>query len=764
MAADQTDHVAEPAPLGPRAAVLLVASGFLLAFGHLLRGGEVLYRLDLLHYVYPMRELARQCWLNGELPLWNPYVNCGAPLAALGDQSSFGPLSALFLLGPSALVYAWYLLALQGIGAAGVGWLLRGRGRSWTAVGVGMLAFGLNGVLVSKHVNPRFIAGMAWLPWALACHQRALERPVWWLGSAGFLALIILGGCPELAWLAGLLIGGWSLCAPSGAAGLRAKLLRRLRTTLLGPAAVGLLGLGLAAVQTLPLAEYIAASTRAGGAGQASAAWALHPARLAEVIVPGLYGDIADPGGYRGASLLGPGESFPWNATLYAGALVVWLALCAFLGKSRRVPLWERLYYAGASLLCVLLAMSSPLTDLLPGAGQFRFAEKFAVGLALTLPALAACGYDRLREARGRLALGLGLGLAALCVGLPRLGADWIGPDAAVGGLRAGLSVLGALLVLWGAGRVRRVSGLVLLALLALDLGLHGRSQYHSMPAAELPGTPWACAEVQERTADELPPLRIQRLPARTAFPLPAPLRHYTAAAHRFQIESLFMNSCVGSGYRVDGFSPGRLARFRAFFEARPSRALELLSVGWCLSHAEAPPPPAGRLVARQDSTGLRLYAFDGIPPRARLAGRVRWMADEEAVGERLGATDFGLDELALVDPARAGQEDALGGGSCTVRSYRPTEILLEVDSAGPGWLLLSDTWYPGWRAEVDGAPRAVVPGNLLFRALEVPAGKSTVRIFFAPDSLRYGAWLSGLSLALLMALYLLHRLRRRAP
>ena len=76
--------------------------------------------------------------------------------------------------------------------------------------------------------------------------------------------------------------------------------------------------------------------------------------------------------------------------------------------------------------------------------------------------------------------------------------------------------------------------------------------------------------------------------------------------------------------------------------------------------------------------------------------------------------------------------------------------------------MCLADSWYPGWRAEVDGEPRALVPGNHLFRALAVPAGDSRVRLFFAPDSVRWGALLSGLSLLALAGLLVLAWRQRR--
>jgi hypothetical protein len=74
-----------------------------------------------------------------------------------------------------------------------------------------------------------------------------------------------------------------------------------------------------------------------------------------------------------------------------------------------------------------------------------------------------------------------------------------------------------------------------------------------------------------------------------------------------------------------------------------------------------------------------------------------------------------------------------------------PAGIQLDVTFDKPGWLLLSDTYYPGWAAAVDGAPAPILHGDYAFRAVAVPAGAHTVTFDYQPSSLRTGLWLSGL-------------------
>jgi hypothetical protein len=69
----------------------------------------------------------------------------------------------------------------------------------------------------------------------------------------------------------------------------------------------------------------------------------------------------------------------------------------------------------------------------------------------------------------------------------------------------------------------------------------------------------------------------------------------------------------------------------------------------------------------------------------------------------------------------------------------------IEVTFEKPGWLLLADTYFPGWVAAVDGAPAPILHGDYAFRAVAVPAGEHTIVFDYQPGSLRLGFWLTGL-------------------
>jgi hypothetical protein len=90
------------------------------------------------------------------------------------------------------------------------------------------------------------------------------------------------------------------------------------------------------------------------------------------------------------------------------------------------------------------------------------------------------------------------------------------------------------------------------------------------------------------------------------------------------------------------------------------------------------------------------------------------------------------------------------GRGTAQVTDYGPNSVRVHTTADGDAWLVLSDTYYPGWTASVDGQPASVVRGDVLFRVVPVPAGERDVVLQFQPTSVKVGAAISLVSLTLL--------------
>src|SRR5207247_1360779 len=98
--------------------------------------------------------------------------------------------------------------------------------------------------------------------------------------------------------------------------------------------------------------------------------------------------------------------------------------------------------------------------------------------------------------------------------------------------------------------------------------------------------------------------------------------------------------------------------------------------------------------------------------------------------------------------------------GTAGVVDYRSNRVVCEVDAKTSGFLVLLDTYYPGWCAYVDGRDAEILRANFAFRAVEVPAGKHQVEFVYRPQS--FYAGLTVTSLALLFGVVALFRHPRR--
>ncbi|MGD8627307.1 MAG: YfhO family protein, partial [Anaerolineae bacterium] len=72
-----------------------------------------------------------------------------------------------------------------------------------------------------------------------------------------------------------------------------------------------------------------------------------------------------------------------------------------------------------------------------------------------------------------------------------------------------------------------------------------------------------------------------------------------------------------------------------------------------------------------------------------------------------------------------------------------PDQVIIDVTMSQPGYLVLTDTHYPGWQATVDGAPAEILVANHAFRAVHLAAGEHVVEFIYAPISFRWGAWIT---------------------
>ena len=102
--------------------------------------------------------------------------------------------------------------------------------------------------------------------------------------------------------------------------------------------------------------------------------------------------------------------------------------------------------------------------------------------------------------------------------------------------------------------------------------------------------------------------------------------------------------------------------------------------------------------------------------------------------------------------------------GQVRIDDYGINEVTLSVEAEEPALVILTDSYYPGWTAYVDGVQKPIWRANSLFRAVEVPSGKHVLDFKYRPRSFRLGCAISLIFLvAILLGILLERRLVRRS-
>lgn len=748
-------------------AALLTGLVFVFTFGQVLDPAQALFFRDHTTVFPRLFLLVAQAYRAGELPLWDPFLGGGEPLAAYPAAVVYSPLHLITALAPAALdPYDIFVVACFVVGAAGAHRLARTVGLPpvgrWSAAAL----FALSGPIISLNCLVPALHSAVFGPWALAyalelwrcprlrevlllalalaLHAQGADPALLVCDVIVFLAALRL---PALAPTSSLAATTATIDASAGATPLRVLTAPVLAPRVLALVSAALLGVALAAIQLVPLLDLLRGTAR--GAGNAdNTAWYTHPAHLLELSFPGLAGDFLEMHTLFSTSQGGR----HYLASLYASALA-WPALA--LGLT--VPRLRALVVA--ALVCVVLSLGDVtpllgwLQQLVPGMSSSRFAVKYMYGVALVVPLVLPWVLETLRARDPAVVAGVLLGWATLGLVLLRLpgelllavGAPWQVDVAAIEGLQTSAAVhtlvvtaaVGALLAL---GRKTGSAWAVWLVpvLLALDLGLAARPILPTM--ARLPTTTTPLAALVNQ--DSVRP-RVFRYDAGDPS---LDLRQDTLRGY----ETLEPSGATpfGIGHVVDiDLNDVRPPRWRALEAAvrsqRDERArLRLLArVGTThllVATRRRALPGLGYVGTATPTHGppISVFRLEGARPYASFTARAAQVPGIDASLTAMTSSTTPLDLIHVPAPVVSASVAYAG-------QVRGEAQVLEVDAPVPGYVVLAQRFDPGWQATVDGAPVAPLEADVLLMAVPVPAGRHQLVLEYRPSALVVGRALS---------------------
>lgn len=720
---------------------------------------------DLVSFLWPMARFSARSLRSGTVPLWNPHLYSGAPFVADNQTGIFYPINliAFAVFGPPSCGAMEGLVVLHiWLAAVGTFVLLRSFQLRRPAAALGAIAFALSDLFITHLGNLNLNATAAWLPLILWAAHRALERrSASWAAVAGaLLAVAALAGHAQMLLFVGLALGLLTLyhlaVGPSGAsASARQERWPRIGQTLALALLIAAIGLGGAALMLLPAYQMTGHTGRGQLPYSEATRYSLPPRALLGLIAPGFYG--RGPAGFWG----------PWDRVEvgYVGvAAFVLAAVGLALGVRRRLrrefdrrapadlgppaapfPLG---YFALLVVLGFLLALGrhTPLYRLLyrfvPTFDQIRAPARLIVLADLGLAALAAYGLHHLIE-RGRslapykitigaaLILAAALLVAGLLVALGLTQARSVPPPSRVTSATRSIVVAAGLLVLTGLGialaRWRSWAAWFLPLLLAGDLIALG-----SMVEVERndPTLGYEHPDVVAFLKDDPSFFRIED------------------DAASWQPDAALVHGLydIGGVYNPLGLAPYQAYRWA--IGERGSPLYNLLGVKYVLA-GKGDAPGEEPLVPVHSGDEVDIYLNTAALPRALFVTDQQVVDDHEAAWQAIHDPDF--DPARTVVLERAGTRPRqpsvdLEPAHLAFTRYDLNRLALTVRTPESGWLVLSDVFYPGWRAAVDGRPAPVLRADYVFRAVPVPAGAHQIEMIFAPPTWYIGLALSGLT------------------
>jgi len=748
----------EPAPgLAPVIFVLVTIAFF---WPHL--SGSAFLWEDFREFTYPNWVFAARSVVSGVVPYWNPFTFNGMPFTADLQVGFYYPVNLLMFLTSGGTLGVWmsqfviivhYPLAMIGM------WLLARALRVgfWGATLAG-IAYGLTGMLVVHMIHANVVQHLAWFPLVVHLFHRGLERGSYRdaLFAGIVLGVSFLSGHPQSTLYVVLFLFALSMYhlvrRVRGSANSSGTTMQSLLVCSAIPIAVA--G-GIFAVQLLQAQELAGLSERAEMSYEKTLEGKFAPAQIITLVAPKYFGvSAADPEVSQKNPFWYPPERsyLYWETAVYIGVVVLVLACLGLLSRRLGSFGW---FLAAMSLFGLLYAVGDsflvhPLVGRLPLFSSFRIPTRMAIFLSFGGALLAGAGLDRLvrgevdRTLAKRSLVAGGVVIAASLLVVSGMANALFNPPEAVSAGRASTGVAGLLLsgattlivVLTLRGSLAPLAaGVIALLLAVVDLFGFGAGQNSARenPARDV----YDVADATYAQFKAKPPDDIYRVKMREGGAMLMP-----------------RNQGPYSGIMLyEGYNPLLLARRvppTGDLQVRSNleRAFDLLDI---------------RYDVRIDSaTGAQnLVERPTRYPHARLLFAARVVPADSA---RSAMGDAGLDLSSTVvleeDPGI--QLPGNGQGTARITSYDASRIAVKTESDKPSVLLLSEIWYPSWKARVDGADAKLMIGNYSLRAVPVPAGKHTVEMTFESDSASRGLLITlATSLVAVLAAMVL-TLRRR--
>ncbi|HTL70514.1 MAG TPA: YfhO family protein [Candidatus Eisenbacteria bacterium] len=764
---------------------LFFAAFFAVAFHDVVFGPATFMRRDIARFYYPMWKYGVEAMRSGVFPLWNPYNNFGCPFFANVQTCVLYPPTVLLYAGPFARAFGLYVLLHLTLAGGFTSVWMRESGASAAASLAAGFAFAAGGCVLSMINLTITLCSLSWFPLILLLYRRLCREPE--EGRAARLR-VLAGAALLVQYLAGDPAVSFATVSVLVLFSVYRSVENRVERRAGAARPLADLGwtlavfAGLAAFQSLLFLELLYSSIRRQMSYEECMMWSMQYNDFFAVIVP-FFSDLS-------MYVMDYWSRQSWLENYYAGITVLCLAASgAWLERGRRGRLLVLLALAGLTLALGRNTLIYPfLHRTVPFLGFIRYPIRFFFLFAFAAACLAGHGLDALSASAGRRGGGrrtefLAAAVVALAATVLVFSLFFDGAQQALGAWvrdRFGERVKPFYSLNDLAGfiyaalfNVRRTAIYLVAAAVGIVATLHSRPRRRVVLAyfcllvfADLFSTNFIepripAGSIEEPSGNMRAVLRDREGPFRvTASPRAVHAQTYavmkdidtTQENQKEQFTSnylLFHRIQDALGYDSIYLSGTSRVQSAVMTMDTPasSRLLDWLNVKYVAS----PKDRVEGLERVRESPPANLFRNPRAMPRAFFSRAAVVEKDRERLLKKITAADYDPSAALYLDdgPESAGVSAAEAGGEARITRYSPNRVEMDASAtAGAPWLFFSDTWYPGWKAAVDGLPVRIYRANYAFRALCLEPGRHRVVWEYDPPLFKAGIGISLLTLA----------------
>jgi hypothetical protein len=664
---------------------LTLLAAVVLFFHKPLFSAEWTFPWDFRAVQLPLITFLRDELSENRFALWNPYNYGGYPVYANIQACFFHPLvfasafiSSLLTWQSLPLLLEWAVVLQVWIGGVAAYRLFRAIGLGAASAWTGAVMFETGSYFASRAEHIDSMMAAAWMPlaWLAVWHLREKLRVDWLAGLAAALGLAVWGGFPQ------------ATVAVFGSTVMFAVLLAAFGTarakSILWTCCACVLGILLAAAPFIPTTQLTELSVAKFRADYLGTGGGLYWQSLVSLVAPNHY-NIFDMARFNG----------PWDPTflyLYSSIGGLLLAIFALFSVVRR-----RNRTAALFALMLLFGMFWMLGDktivwralfpLLPPAVRIGIHPEYTYCIfSLAIAGLAAIGLETLKVPTG---------------------------------------------VQWAIG-----------AIVAIDLFLVGSGRPMNAQSVKsepgvtrdaFDGSRQLLNEVRGSVNQNNPPWRFDTVDASMEWTNGAPILQIPSAAGISPMapeNAIQLRLFLHDGYRWGWNYP---------LEKLDSPIVDLLNVRYVITRPQDIPRLAALAKFHHVASlpGTELFENSTVFPRFFLVHNVRTVASPDEARDLIRQRRIDLRREAIVDqPVELRSNNGVGANladDVTTLKYEPDEIEVSTQTQNEAVLVLSETYYPGWKAWVDESPVQVFQTDIALRGVVVPAGSHRVRMQFRP-------------------------------